>query len=83
MEKISSYNYVNQIHIFSIVGLITSALFGLGIVFAVPCLVFSYNIKKNYLHYNVDKVDKSIIYGIASIVLSLVCISLELSLLNL
>lgn len=80
MEKISSYNYVNQIYIFSIAGLVFSSFLGLGLIFLIPSLVFSYNIKKNYLKYDVSKVDKSIIYSLSGILLSIVCIILEVNL---
>ena len=73
---------VNQVYILSIISLILSIVFGLGIIFAIASLSMCQLLKKNYYVVNQVKLDQSIFYCIASIILSLIFIALEYSIIS-
>ncbi len=77
MEKISKVDFTNQVHITSMMSVFLSPLLGLGMILAVPSLVLSYHIRKNYTSYDVVKIDKSIFYSIVGIGLSIIFFLIE------
>lgn len=63
-----------QVYILSIIGLLTSLIYGIGLLFLIPVLTQCINIKINYVSYNVETIDKTIVYSIAGMVLAILII---------
>lgn len=67
-------DYTKQVYKLSIVGLIGSIVLGFGILFLIPCLTQAINIKQNYNKYDYILIDKSILYCISGLFMSIVSI---------
>ena len=63
-----------QVYILSIIGLLTSIISGFGLIFIIPVLTQCINIKVNYVSYSKETIDKTIVYCLAGIVLSIMMI---------
>lgn len=65
-------DYLKQVYIFSIIGLITSLIFGFGLIFLIPCLIQTLNIKLNYMKYDYIVIDKCFLYCFSGIAMSII-----------
>ena len=65
-----------QLYGLSIIGFITSFIYGIGLLFAIPTLIQTINVKTNYVTYNKKYIEKAFFFTISSIVFSLISILL-------
>lgn len=79
MEIITNQTYFNQAYYLSIVSIITSFIFGMGIFFAIPCLIYTIFIKNKSSSLNNERIDKSIFFSLVGLVLSVFFMALEFS----
>lgn len=63
-----------QVYVLSVIGLLTSVISGLGLLFLIPVLTQCINMKVNYVTYSKETIDKAIVYSLAGIVLSVMMI---------
>lgn len=81
MDKITYYSILKQLHFFSILAIILAVFYGFGIILAIPCLIMALNIKMNYVNYlHAERLDKALFFSSIAIVLSLICMFIQLSL---
>ena len=74
MEK----NLEKQVYVLSIISLILSIVFGLGIIYSISTIAMCYYLRK---HYKVDKIkmDQAMFYCVCAIACSIIFIMLEYS----
>ena len=65
-------NYLKQVYVFSIVGLILSLFLGFGLIFTIPCLIQTLNIKLNYIKYDKIVLDKCFLFCFSGIAMSII-----------
>jgi hypothetical protein len=63
-----------QVYYLSIIGVFTSLLFGMGLLFLIPTLTQIINIKTNYVSYNKVIISSSLFYCFSGLVLNVVCL---------
>ena len=74
-------NLEKQVYILSIISMILSIVFGVGIIFAISTLVMSVYLYKNY-KVNKNKLEQTILYCLCSIGFSIIFMMLEYSLIK-
>lgn len=81
MDKITYYSILKQLHFFSVLAIVLAVFYGFGLILAIPCLIMALNIKMNYVNYlHAEKLDKALFFSSIAIVLSLICMFIQLSL---
>ena len=71
-------NLEKQAYVLSIISLVLSIVFGLGIIYAISTIVMCYYLRKNY-KVDMIKMDQAMFYCVCSIACSIIFIMLEYS----
>jgi len=71
-------NLEKQVYVLSIISLVLSIVFGLGIIYAISTIVMCYYLRKNY-KVDMIKMDQAMFYCVGAIACSIIFIMLEYS----
>ncbi len=69
-------NLEKQVYVLSIISLVLSIVFGLGIIYAISTIVMCYYLRKNY-KVDMIKMDQAMFYCVCAIACSIIFIMIE------
>ena len=69
-------NLEKQVYVLSIISLVLSIVFGLGIIYAISTIVMCYYLRKNY-KVDMIKMDQAMFYCVCAMACSIIFIMLE------